>query len=136
MVQTIAHPCPLAGRQAVYIARNLLRLVNDSIEYFDDAVGLQSGIYRNGILVSNKEQTISIIPNPASNIVTVQLKGNEIGICNITIVDVLGKAVIAEKLHCKLKSKTIDVSKLQNGIYTIKVKTESNLFEDKLIILK
>ena len=64
----IAQQCPYAGGPAVYIARGLLRVVNDSIEYFDDVVCLQYGIFRTAnISVQSGEPTIKLIPNPAAN---------------------------------------------------------------------
>nr|MBK9650394.1 T9SS type A sorting domain-containing protein [Bacteroidota bacterium] len=136
MVQTIAQQCPLAGGQAVYIARNLLRLVNDSIEYFDDAVCLQMGIFRMGKYNELLRTGISIVPNPAKNLVTIRVLNSVSGLCKISIGDALGKIQMRTKLDCKENTKTIDVSQLSNGIYTIKVQTDVNSIEEKLIILK
>ena len=46
MVQTITQQCPFAGGTAVYRARGMYELINDSIVYDDDAVCLAQGLYR------------------------------------------------------------------------------------------
>jgi hypothetical protein len=84
--------CPYAGGKAVYQARAILSMVNDTIEYFDDAVCLQSGISR-----QQKDEKISevilpeiiIMPIPAKDYIEVRIHGNAEGLCHISILNML-----------------------------------------------
>src|ERR1700756_1727644 len=64
----------------------------------------------------NNEQ-VNIYPNPAKNILHVEINAN----VEIEIFDVLGNEVI------NAKQKQIDISGLQNGIYFINVKTSEGI---------
>jgi hypothetical protein len=69
---------------------------------------------------------IKIIPNPAINIISVQLLGN-FAITEMSINDIFGKKI---KLSVTEK---IDVSYLAAGIYFIKIKTDQGEFSQKFI---
>ena len=136
----IAMQCPAAGGPAVERARTFVALVNDSINYDDDAVCLQSGIYKLAESIqsnTNSENAIIIHPNPASNKVEITLLGEPDGICNIQITDYLGKTISTEIKDCKQKRWEMDVSQLLQGAYTVKINV-NNQYErnGKLIIVR
>lgn len=136
MVQTIFQ-CPYSGGIAVYQARNFVELFNDTIQYDDDAVCLQSGIFREAQNEKNEllPNDIKIIPNPANENVTIVLSETMSGICYLKFIDTFGKEVLTEKLDCKIKSKTISTKQLSNGIYYIQIKTEQLNVTQKLIVI-
>ncbi len=89
-ISEVAHQCPYSGGEAVYQARSFVELFYDTVEYDDDAVCLQNGIFRQGNSVKKElTQTISIKPNPANDKVEISLMKDEEGICNIRISDLL-----------------------------------------------
>ena len=134
MVQTILQ-CPYAGGKAVYQARAILSMVNDTIEYFDDTVCLQSGIYRQADAQQEKAlPEITIIPNPASDMVEIKLHAAGEGLCHIVFTNMLGQVVITEQMQCGQKSRRIDVSKLTAGVYAVKVYNSAISKAARLII--
>ena len=79
------------------------------------------------------EQQPEIFPNPSNNgIFTIKTKNNsntEISICNI-----LGKEVYTNIQA--YETKTIDLSKCDNGLYFIKFKTENKVIVEKIVLNK
>ena len=78
--------------------------------------------------ISNKFQ-INIFPNPTSTILTIETK--ETGIINASLFDISGKQVFSNILNNKTN---IDVSKFESGIYTLTIKTDNQIINEKLII--
>jgi hypothetical protein len=131
----VAQQCPAAGGQSVYRARAMLALINDSLEYNDAIVCLQSGIYREAA-VNNILHKIKIIPNPAQNEIEIMFEEETKAICFIRITNMLGQELIIKSFDCSRESNVIDVSSLKNGIYTVSLQV-NDLFEvQKLIINK
>lgn len=76
--------------------------------------------------------TVSSYPNPANNVITVNVNGSNDNL--VKIVDVLGKTIYVEKIGA---SKKVDVSNLSNGVYILKVTTASGTnLQSKRIIVK
>lgn len=70
-----------------------------------------------------------IFPNPANNRLTIKNKKN-LEINEINIFNQLGENIWNGKSNCK----SIDISKLNKGIYIIELKVENNNYRKKLII--
>lgn len=132
----IAHQCPYAGGPAVYIARAFVEMIDPTVEYFDDAVCLQSGIFREADETEGKEEkaTIVIIPNPANEYVEVKINGKLEGLCRIAIVNMLGEKTVIEQMACEEQTKKINVRMLKPGIYTVKVYNNELTKTTKLVI--
>jgi len=120
----LANQCPFAGGEAVERARTKVAMVNDSVYYNDVNTCLQNGIYR----IANKDsflvkeiKSIVIKPNPANDKITVELIGNYEGICNIEVINPLNKVILNEQMPCNEKVKTINVSQIAQGIYSVNV---------------
>lgn len=75
----------------------------------------------------NLEQQISLYPNPASNLLNINTS-TDFSIIASTIFDVTGKLVSSNKHQI-----SIDVSKLNAGIYFIKVQTDKGELKQKFI---
>ena len=60
-------------------------------------------------------------PNPANDKITVELIGNYEGICNIEVINPLNKVILNEQMPCNEKVKTINVSQIAQGIYSVNV---------------
>ncbi len=81
------------------------------------------------VLLTNDEtfnSTISITPNPASNIFTIDLKDK-----------ILEKAIIYNQLGQQVKeiiTNEVDISNLSNGIYVVKIISQSGKIAAKIII--
>jgi hypothetical protein len=138
-ILSIAQQCPFVGGGAVERARSMVAMVNDSVTYNDDYVCLQSGIYRMENDTTEKVQSsnIKIIPNPASDKVTIELFGIDDGICKVQIRNVLNERVYESEFNCAEKNHLINISDLSNGIYSITVNAANKKsLINKLIIVR
>jgi serine protease AprX len=88
--------------------------------------------YGNVLNVTEQEfiKGISVYPNPISSTFTLKTTRNNLSSLSIQIFNVIGKKVYEEK---NLKSKTIDVSELNTGIYILKIMNETQQKTIKLI---
>jgi hypothetical protein len=136
----IAVQCPHVGGKAVYKARNYIALINDSVEYDDATVCAQAGYRKAAETGKTKEETkgnIKIVPNPASEKITITLSDDMSGICEILFYDVVGKLTLSKELDCNQKIHTLNVKNLSEGIYTVKVNQSVHVSEQfKLIIVR
>ena len=85
----------------------------DNVIYFDNVYGSTTNT---GITTNNKE-SLTLYPNPAQDVVTIQ---NNIGSVNIEVYDVIGNFILQSR------NKTIDISNLPNGIYIFHVTSDSS----------
>lgn len=138
-ILSVAQQCPYAGGNAVIRARVWISMINDSIEYNDNAVCLQSGIYRLGVDITSEKINDEIIiqPNPASNEVSIILKGEFEGLCNIQIKNAMGEEILFSQMNCAEKQRMVDVSNLAQGVYIVKVNVNNITFlNSKLVIVR
>ncbi len=130
IILPIAHQCPYAGGQAVDKARVYVAMVNDSEEFNDDDICLQSGIYRmaNDSVVNTitEKQEVQLIPNPANDFITIKHSGIKEGVCMVSIQNALSQTVILQSFNCKKQEHKIDVSKLSPGVYSVKIDFEKS----------
>ncbi|HRV53877.1 MAG TPA: T9SS type A sorting domain-containing protein [Bacteroidia bacterium] len=138
-ILSIAEQCPYSGGVAVYIARSLIALFNDSIVYDDENNCLQQGYYRlQNELKNNKVlNDIDLIPNPASNYADIILNKNYEGICRVKITDIYSKVVFEQSFDCNKKQFRINTIGFLNGMYNVQISVNDNTFNvSKLIIVK
>ena len=79
------------------------------------------------------EENISFFPNPASDVLNINV--GEITIKNLTILDLSGKILMVVN-NINTGTNTIDVSSLTSGMYIIRFETEENIINDRFIISK
>ncbi|MBL7928627.1 MAG: hypothetical protein JNL47_03995 [Bacteroidia bacterium] len=93
LLLAIAQQFPYKGGRAVYEARAMLKLFNDTIHYNDTQECLMQGIYRfsNSTAEEAKMATIDIIPNPAREKAIIKLNGLTEGICHVEIHNMLNE---------------------------------------------
>jgi hypothetical protein len=78
----------------------------------------------------------SVFPNPANDLITIQLNNLNGNNLQIKIIDVLGQTVIEKKEETISGSfeKQIDVSNLNAGVYMIMIRAGEKEFVQKVII--
>ena len=133
---SIAEQCPYYGGEAVYRARAVIALVNDSIEYNDDVNCLLYGIYRQGVIANEKKNSIIIVrPNPANEYVSVKVncRNNETFVTEIT--NAVGQIVLQDILQCNVEN-VMKINQLQQGVYTVIVRTSFKTQSFKLTIVR
>jgi hypothetical protein len=80
-------------------------------------------------LENNKQENLSIYPNPATDFITIANKSNKL--LNIYIFDISGKKVIQQSFN---SSKKVDLSKLESGVYFIQLVDEAEMIYTKKLI--
>jgi hypothetical protein len=85
---------------------------------------------------SNNNSSISIYPNPAHQILNVNFSSNHASALQIKVLDQLGRMVINKKTNAVQGRNTIpiDVSRLQKGIYYLKISENKNSSTHKFIV--
>jgi len=81
-----------------------------------------------GITQLVNESSVSVFPNPFTDVITIK---NTFKNSTIVIVDVLGKVVFEKQIVSSETS--IDLSELKTGFYQLMVKGESNSYTQKII---
>jgi hypothetical protein len=82
------------------------------------------------------EQKLQIFPVPASNSITVSFWREKKGIAQISIFDAMGKQVKLEKVNATPGNnlRIMDVSKLLNGVYIVRIWIGKKSTEQKIVI--
>lgn len=93
-----------------------------------NAQGSSVGIFSESKLLKK----LNAFPNPTSGAVTLKLSGESEK--NVEVYNLLGEKVMS--LTLQSTNKTIDLSSLSNGIYTIKVNSKDGDFQNKVILNK
>lgn len=135
---TIATDCPLAGGPAVYRARALLGIIDDTIEYTDELTCAQYGYARKAFVSKNNDiAKIRVIPNPANEYIEVRLKDPEEGICKISIQNAQGLKIFTGQFICNQSKYTIFTNSFATGVYTLSVRVNNSILENvKLVIIR
>lgn len=81
---------------------------------------------------SSKKVLINFYPNPASNIVTLNIDNIDNNVITVNIYNIMGSLVKTEIF--KQSQQQINVSDLSNGIYTIAISSKDLIEKHKLII--
>jgi hypothetical protein len=85
------------------------------------------------VLDLNAELALNTYPNPATDYVTIQLPMHA-HVRDIVLIDVFGKIIDRPLTETADRKVTIDLSKLPNGTYLLRVATHQKIFVKKLII--
>nr|MBK9651076.1 T9SS type A sorting domain-containing protein [Bacteroidota bacterium] len=133
-VYSIAQQCPYSGGNAVYIARNYIALMGDTVIYDDASICLQQGIFRQGT-INELPIEVYLKPNPADEYVEIFISNNNGINCSIKILDVLGKLHLNKLIDCKQKVIRIDTKQLSAGVYSVAFISDAYILKaNKLII--
>ena len=93
---------------------------------------LYTGVDGNGLT----DASFGLYPNPAKDNVTITFNNVEAGNYEMTIEDVKGQKVVNEVITVKnrISNKVIDLSKIESGIYFVKVVNGSSIVTKKLVV--
>lgn len=133
----IAQQCPYYGGEAVYRARAVLELVNDSIIYDDDANCMLAGYYRkeNMNAANSSEIKITLKPNPANAFINVNVECAVNGKYSVAFLNATGQIISSTILSCN-KQQQISTNNFAQGIYTVIVKTNQITNYYKIAIIR
>jgi hypothetical protein len=76
----------------------------------------------NGIDELNNNSGIKIYPVPASGTLNIDITNNNIGLTSMYVFDVTGKQVMEQNISVNATHVSLDVSKLDNGVYFLRLK--------------
>ncbi|MFN5629567.1 MAG: T9SS type A sorting domain-containing protein, partial [Bacteroidota bacterium] len=144
VLEQIIHLCPQAGGTAVYRARSIYELTNDSVEYRDSAVCQNVGYFRIAMqqiadqVVDNTPKSnqiidfsLSIFPNPTKQ--DLNLSFSEVFSGNVIITDALGKVVHRHTITQSINLYTIDLKRLAVGVYYLYLSNDKIILNKKFI---
>lgn len=94
---------------------------------YDCYVGLQNNEFAD-------ENLITIYPNPASDILNIEINNTTKEVLNLNIYNIMGSLVKTETTA--VNNNQINISDLNNGIYLIEIKSKDLITKQKLIIQK
>ena len=107
------------------------------------------GVYENRIVNTISESTteylsndsfeinevgVSIIPNPASNLIAVQIKDLITNNLDITLYDINGKVIKHKKIYAGSTIAYFNVQTLYNGIYLVRISSKNHTTTKRVII--
>ncbi|HQO87094.1 MAG TPA: T9SS type A sorting domain-containing protein, partial [Bacteroidia bacterium] len=137
-LMAIALQCPYSGGVSVYQARNMLRLLDDSIQYDDRYSCLQQGIYRMGsthdVIKNYAAIDFDLVPNPANGKTEVRILTPVDGLTKLTLRTMLGE-MLEEWLLQNEKQFTIYTHHYLQGIYVVEAKDKQGFSRVKKLII-
>ncbi len=84
----------------------------------------------------NKDNLVTLFPNPASNKITIGLKNTNKGESVLyKIVNVNGQVVASEKFTANVLQKDVDISSLTSGIYNIQINIADSIINKKIVVM-
>ena len=128
---SIAQLCPLSDGPAVYHARALYSFIDPDQDYDDDVTCIQNGYYfrmQHGI----KGKSV-VYPNPTTGEITlVYIPSSE---CYVQILDMCGKICFQANLNPNSDSHILNLSILENGLYTYRILNNSTTLDIGKILI-
>jgi hypothetical protein len=136
-IHQIATMCPSLGGSAVYKARTLNALLNDTLEYNDELTCLQQGVlYRLAQTTIKQEVSeIQVFPNPSTNQLTIKYSNAEAYPLHIEIMDALGRTTSNTMLNSSPAVLSSEITNLATGVYFYRIIDNANTIvkQDKLV---
>jgi hypothetical protein len=113
--------CPYSGGKAVFRARNLIWMLDETLTFNDEAACQAVGIFKESQSQANliKKPSFSLQPNPANETVNIVFGEMEIGSSQITIKDITGQIVFAQVINNSSLSLEINTSHFDQGVYLV-----------------
>jgi len=144
----LAFQCPLQGGDAVYKARSLYALINDTV--YDDLALCGSDTSSHGsdrmltvplsLASTSKDSVVSIyslFPNPANEKVTILSNEPFCEDCRLVILDAEGQEVARFNLSAGTYSMDVDTRSFQPALYLVRISNNNkDVFKAKLNIIR
>ncbi|MDA0713667.1 MAG: T9SS type A sorting domain-containing protein, partial [Bacteroidetes bacterium] len=79
-------------------------------------------------------EVMNIFPNPAEDIVNIEIQMLEEGSVEVQLINALGQMVLQDRSNGKTTMNRLEVSDLDPGIYMVRVRTVSGVITERLIV--
>lgn len=90
--------------------------------------------YTDNIQIIDVNKAFQIFPNPANNLLNVQLQSSETSNSTATIFDNTGRLVLSQPLSTQ--NERIDISHIPAGIYFVKIQSKNTQQVERLVIVR
>jgi len=142
-ITSIASQCPISGGNAVFRARSLYSLVNDSISYDDVELCNQQGI---SLRKANTPKAVTkptmphisaqVVPNPTSNSAVLKFTTALKSTATVYIYTVMGQLRDTISLSANTQEQPLAFAQWQEGIYYYQVYSEGYLITTGKFVVK
>ena len=128
-LNSLASMCPIEAGEAVYLARQILKTLNNNNLYDDIAACDRPDSAPRASSNENTGQVVNSYPNPTSGVIHFDTKEN------IVAVSVSGATNSFVKVE--LKDNYIDISNYLPGMYVVKIEMQSgDIIFEKIVLVK
>ncbi len=135
-LMAIATQCPFTGGIAIYIARAMVQMFDETIVYDDINVCASAGYN----MRQTKDQSVglpfalSVVPNPAKDDATFTYTPN-LENALLILNDNIGRQILSMKLNTS-GSISLDLSAVDAGLYYVIMQSNLGTIQTKLVVLK
>ncbi len=116
----IANQCPMVGGNAVFKARSLYWLIDDTQDFEDPLLCLPFGIIVKS-LVELQANEVSIVPNPATDEATLMLTRETEALAYLTLYNMVGSVVLRVLVPKGVTRHAFSTADIAPGLYHYKV---------------
>ena len=115
--------------------------VNAAVIYYrikqidNDGRNSRSNIAR--VNLNGLKKVISITPNPAKDFINVSLQSKAISLATVAIIDIKGAVLFTKTIQINKGLNNInftEISKLQNGMYILRIINEQEIYNEKILV--
>ncbi len=137
---SIALQCPYNGGEAVFDARAMLKLINDTTDYDDSILCATEDLAvakRRAPTSVDTNYSFNLFPNPANSTINLSYNLGVMNSAQLFLYDMLGREFLVINLDNKNNFVTIDISKMSPGLYYARVTTNTkNIFGSKFLVIR
>ena len=104
-----------------------------------DAVNETTTIYTGSVAISEAEfdaMKFSVIPNPATDLIAVQVSGLTQDDLDVELIDMNGKSIIQSRISAGTTIAYFDVSTVYAGTYFVRISGDGNSTVSKVVVMK
>ena len=143
-LSSLANLCPYAGGDAVYMARTLYAMVDNSAFYDDsvlcpDAGGDRSMLFKvpNDTTQQAPAEMVMVYPNPAHTVLNLAYFAQTTGTVDFELIDQLGQLIMQQEVAKGINFERYDIGSINSGVYHWRLRDSQRIIKsDKLVIIK
>lgn len=105
---------------------------NNEILYFQIPSSLPADLGTEDI---NVNALLNVFPNPASNLINLNMNTTFVGDAQVQIIDITGKVIVMENINVinGTNTKSFDISSLKSGVYSLNVTVDGKIHSNKFV---
>lgn len=132
-LEFISSQCPFSSGSAVFKARSLYALINDSIDYDDYVICALNGISPR--LTSSQSKNFKIFPNPASGKINLSYALQKNEQATLKVFNIFGISLLQRSMNWEESEISLNIEKLTPGIYYFAIfKNDKQVNIEKVVV--